>query len=235
MDSHVIATTWPLPPTRSQCESIVWAQATFHAAWWGHPLLSTVAGGWRDQSAFERMFKTFAEQFARFVDQYGETVPSERRDLYQRLHDQAPRLLARYYSHLNLTVIHGDAHPWNFFLPQDGGVKNVRLIDWEAWSIDTATDDLALAYMMAMLWYPDLRRRMERSLLDFYHDALFENGVSTYSRQAHDEDYRLSVLWLITRPVVQAMAWHIRPGVWWNNLERIMLAVDDLGCRELLT
>jgi hypothetical protein len=22
--------------------------------------------------------------------------------------------------------------------------------------------------------------------------------------------------------------------VWWNNLERIFLAVDDLGCRELL-
>jgi hypothetical protein len=24
------------------------------------------------------------------------------------------------------------------------------------------------------------------------------------------------------------------PRVWWPNLERIMLAVDDLGCRELL-
>jgi hypothetical protein len=23
-------------------------------------------------------------------------------------------------------------------------------------------------------------------------------------------------------------------SVWWNNLERIMLAVDDLGCRDLL-
>ena len=23
-------------------------------------------------------------------------------------------------------------------------------------------------------------------------------------------------------------------GVWWNNLERIFLAIDDLGCRELL-
>jgi hypothetical protein len=26
----------------------------------------------------------------------------------------------------------------------------------------------------------------------------------------------------------------IGPAVWWNNLERIMLAVDDLDCRELL-
>jgi hypothetical protein len=27
---------------------------------------------------------------------------------------------------------------------------------------------------------------------------------------------------------------NIPPVVWWNNLERIFLAVDDLDCRELL-
>lgn len=37
--------------------------------------------------------------------------------------------------------------------------EGVRLIDWESWRVDTATDDLA--YMMAMLRYPDRRRRME--------------------------------------------------------------------------
>jgi hypothetical protein len=26
----------------------------------------------------------------------------------------------------------------------------------------------------------------------------------------------------------------IPPVIWWNNLERILLAVDDLGCRDLL-
>jgi hypothetical protein len=25
------------------------------------------------------------------------------------------------------------------------------------------------------------------------------------------------------------------PVIWWNNLDRIMLAVDDLGCRDLLS
>ena len=27
----------------------------------------------------------------------------------------------------------------------------------------------------------------------------------------------------------------IPPRVWWNNFERIMLAIDDLGCRDLLS
>jgi hypothetical protein len=26
----------------------------------------------------------------------------------------------------------------------------------------------------------------------------------------------------------------IPPVIWWNNLERVLLAVEDLGCRDLL-
>ncbi len=120
-------------------------------------------------------------------------------------------------------------YSWNFFLPRRGG--GVRLIGWEAWTIDTATDDLA--YMMAMLWYPDRRRRIEPLLLDRYHAELVARGVTGYDRRMLDDDYRLSALWLIMRPVLQA-AFNIPPRVWWNNLERIMLAVGDLRCRDLL-
>ena len=228
-DSHFIATAWPLPPARAQYESIVQALAHFHAAGWDSPRLGVSVGSWRDTDASNRELRDFEQMFGRFTDRFGELIPPERRELYRRLLGQAPRLLERYHSHRNLTVIHGDAHPWNFFLPRD--TESVRLIDWENWSIDTATDDLA--YLMAMLWYPDRRRRMERPLLDLYHAALLDNGVKGYDRDALADDYRLSVLWLIMRPVGQAMH-NIGPAVWWNNLERIMLAVDDLGCRDLL-
>jgi thiamine kinase-like enzyme len=230
-DSHFIATEWPLPPTTEQYESIVQAQAGFHAAWWDEPHLGASVGSWHEADSWDQILRSLADQFARFTDRHGEMMPPERRDLYERLFDRAPHLLARYHSRRNLTLIHGDAHPWNFFLPRNGGGEDVRMIDWEDWSIDTATDDLA--YMMAMLWYPDRRRRMERPLLDHYHAALLVHGVGGYDRQTLDDDYRLSALWLILRPVAQA-ANNIHPRVWWNNLERIMLAVDDLGCRELL-
>jgi thiamine kinase-like enzyme len=230
-DSHFVATAWPLPPATKQCEQIVEALARIHAAWWDDPRLGFSAGSWRDTDAWDRILRDFGIQLARFTDRYGEMMPPERRDLYARLLDRAPKLLARYHTRRNLTIIHGDAHPWNFFLPRSDGRDNPRLLDWEGWSINTATDDLA--YMMAMLWYPDRRRRTERPLLDHYHAALSAHGVSDYDRQLLSDDYRLSVLWLITRPVWQAMA-GIGGGVWWNNLERIFLAVDDLGCRELL-
>jgi hypothetical protein len=41
------------------------------------------------------------------------------------------------------------------------------------------------------------------------------------------------VLWNTTIPVWQE-ANGVPSVIWWNNLERIFLAVDDLDCRELL-
>jgi hypothetical protein len=227
-DSHFIATTWPLPPALAQCESIVQAWARFHAAWWNDPRLGVAVG---DAAEWELHLRGFAERFERFTDRFGEFVPRERRVLYERLIERTPDLLARTVARRHRTIVHGDAHWWNCFLPHQGDGTDIRMIDWEDWHIGTATMDLA--YMMAMLWYPDRRSRLERLLLDRYHGALLTAGVSGYDRAALDDDYRLSVLWLITRPVGQALM-NIAPAVWWNNLERIMLAVDDLGCRALL-
>jgi len=229
-DSHVIATAWPLPPTMEQCEHILRAHARFHAAWWDDPRLGGAVGTWTDAEATERHVQTLAERLERFIDFVGDRLSRERRDLFERLLHAAPRLLARYHTHRNVTIVQGDAHVWNSFLPRDGG-DDVRLFDWDLWRIDVASDDLA--YMMAMHWYPDLRRRIERPLLDGYHAALVAHGVRGYDRQALDDDYRLSVLWHITTPVWQATN-DIPPVIWWNNLERILLAVDDLGCRDLL-
>jgi len=230
-DSHVIATTWPLPPTEQQCARILDAWARFHAQWWDDPRFGISIGTWPEAGAMEGYLKPFAKQFEIFRDRVGSRLPRERCELYVRFIDAAPRLLARHGSHRNLTIVHGDAHVWNCFLPRDSTRDDVRIFDWDGWHIDTASDDLA--YMMAMHWYPDYRRQMERRFLDHYHRALVEHGVRGYERSALDEDYRLSALWQIRIPVWQE-ANGIPPLIWWNNLERCLMAVDDLGCRDLL-
>jgi hypothetical protein len=228
-DSHFFATEHPLPPSQAQCESTMVAWAKFHAAWWDDPRLGTSVGIWPAADRQEYL-SIFSRQFASFTDQFGQVMSAGRRELYQQLLDPGSRLLARLHARRNLTLVHGDAHWWNCFLPRNGN-SDVRLIDWEGWSINTATTDIA--YMMAMLWYPEMRHRLERPLLDLYHATLLAQGVRDHDRQALTDDYRLSVLWLILRPVGQA-AFNIPPRVWWPNLERIFLAVDDLGCRDLL-
>lgn len=88
--------------------------------------------------------------------------------------------------------------------PVPGGRGDERLFDWDAWRVDVGSDDLA--YMMALHWYPELRSRMERRLLDCYHEELIIHGVAGYDRRALQEDYRLSVLWQIATPVWQHAA-----------------------------
>jgi len=174
--------------------------------------------------------RDLTDHVEKFADLVGDRLPRERRDIYEAFLRSAPRLLGRYRSLSNITIIHGDAHVWNAFLPKDGG-NDVRLFDWDGWRLSAGAMDLA--YMMAMHWYPDRRRRFERKLLDHYHAVLLEHGVHGYDRAALADDYRLAALIQIATPVRQAI-YGIPPWVWWNNLERIMLAVDDLGCRDLL-
>jgi thiamine kinase-like enzyme len=229
-DTHRIVTTWPLPPTLNECEAILRAWARFHGHWWDDPRLDSSIGRWGDAEAVEQHLRRLADKVAQFEDRLGDRLPRERRDLYHSLLDCAPRLLKRTDSRRAVTIVHGDAHVWNCFLPRDGG-SDIRLFDWDSWGLGVAADDLA--YMMAVHWYPDRRRRMERPLLDAYHAALLAQGVRGYDRRALDDDYRLSALWHIMTPAWQAAA-NIPTVIWWNNFERIHLAVEDLGCRELL-
>ena len=230
-DTHALATVWPLPPAAEQCERIVGALARFHAAWWDDPRLGRSVATWRDAAASDRLLRDLTACFTRFADRLGDSLPRERRTLYEKLLDAGPRLFDRYHTRRNVTLIHGDAHVWNIFLPRDGG-DDLRLFDWDGWRIGIAASDLA--YMMALHWYPDRRQRLERTLLDRYHATLLAQGVCGYDRQALHDDYRWAALWQMATPVFQA-ANNIPPVIWWNHMERIMLAVDDLGCRELLS
>jgi hypothetical protein len=74
---------------------------------------------------------------------------------------------------------------------------------------------------------------LEGPLLDYYHATLVAHDVRDYDRHALDDDYRLSVLWQLMTPVWQA-AIDLPPLIWWSHVERIVAAIDDLGCRDLL-
>jgi len=231
-DSHAIVSEWPVPPTLEQCERIMETYAAFHGQWWDDARLGDSIGTWLDTSGvFDRHLAEFSKRLAAFADRLGDRMSPERLSLYERLLEAAPRLLARYRTHRGLTLVHGDAHVWNALHPRDPATGTIRLIDWDGWRVDTATDDLS--YMIALHWYPDRRRRLERRLLEHYHATLTAHGVERYPLSSLLDDYRLSVLWQITTPVWQA-SFRLTPAVWWSHLERIMLAVDDLDCRALL-
>ncbi len=230
-ESHVLATEWPLPPTMEQCNRIMATRAAFHAAWWNDPRLGVSVGTWLGVADLNQYLQDFDNAFGGFSDFLGDRLPRERREFFREFIDAMPRLFSGYHAHANATIVHGDAHVWNCFLPRDERSGDVRLFDWDGWRLGNGSVDLA--YMMAVHWYPDLRRERERLLLNHYHDTLVAHGVSSYDRRALNHDYRYAVLRQIMTPVWQ-MFYKIPTVIWWNNLQRILLAVDDLDCRELL-
>ncbi|WP_027549916.1 phosphotransferase [Bradyrhizobium sp. Cp5.3] len=230
-DSHVIATQWPLPPSRGQAMAIVTALGRMHAAWWDHASLGETVGTWMSTDDSRRLMETFAGHYDRFADLLGDRLSEERRIIYRRFIEQSGRLFERYHSRRNVSIAHGDAHIWNFLLPRAGVADVVRIFDFDQWRINVPTGDLA--YMMATQWYPERRQALERPLLNRYYETLIAHGVTGYTRGALDQDYRRSVLWHITKPVWQ-WSINIPPVIWWNNLERVFSAVDDLGCEEFL-
>jgi Ser/Thr protein kinase RdoA (MazF antagonist) len=120
-----------------------------------------------------------------FSDRLGDELSEDRRAFYERLMATAPALQERYRDGRNITIAHGDAHVWNCFLPRDGS-DDVRWFDWDGWRIRVPTNDLA--YMMAVHWYPERRRRLERTLLEHYQSVLLENGVNGYNLVDMRED-----------------------------------------------
>lgn len=205
-------------------------RARFQAAWCDHPRLGVDIGAWPTPAESGQWLAGVIKQYEAFADALGDRLPTHRRALYERLFANASKLAARTQSRRNMTIIQGDAHVWNCFLPKDAAGA-LRLFDWDAWRPAIGAEDLA--YMIAMHWYPDMRRQAEGHLLDVFREELLASGITGYSRRDLQDDYRLTVLWQITRPV-WTWAAKIPPAIWWNNLERIHLAAEDLDCRELL-
>lgn len=230
-DTHATPSQWPFPPTVPDCETIVRTLARFHAAWWDDPRLGQSIGAWGNPADLPKLQQSMTEAVAKLADALGDRLSSAHRAFYDQLIDRIVPLAQRYHSRRNMTIVHGDAHVWNCFLPKAGTADTPKLFDWDSWRLDYATDDLA--YQMALHWYPDLRREREHHLLDVYHAELVKRGVTGYDHRALRDDYRLSVLLTSMTPVWQH-AGGIPAWIWWSHLARIHLAVDDLGCRELL-
>lgn len=224
-----------LPPTQAHCEQTVDCLAAFHAFWWEHPKLGRGIGQIPGEAAFQASFQQIERGAAAFLDFLGDRLSGERRQLYRRVVAALPglwkrALLPRLAARKALTLIHGDAHPGSFFYPRQPG-ERVRAIDWQFWDAGVATDDLA--YMIALHWYPERRRRLETGLVRSHHQGLLQRGVQGYNWDDCWYDYRVSAIKNLFVPVRQ-WASKVWVNVWWSHLERAVLAFEDLGCERLL-
>ena len=221
---------WPLPPSRENISHAVAALARIHAEWWESPTLGVSVGEPHTAESLISMVSGIAGGLPGFLDALGDAVPSVTRAILERVFSSSLSPWLRLVDPRGLTVAHGDAHTWNFLFPRSGAGPTY-LIDWQTWHLDIGARDLA--FMMALHWYPELRREVEEPLIKQYHCQLMEHGVTAYSFDDLWLDYRRCAIRNLTFPII---LWSrgFRPEAWWHRLECAVAAFHDLHCEEVI-
>ena len=223
-----------LPPLLWQCEQAIDCIAEFHAFWWEHPGIGKDIGNILDIQVF---IQAFNKWFPGFADFLGDRFLPQYRQVYEKALSSLPALWKRYWQsrfaeRRALTLTHLDLHFSNFLFPKNPDQGKTCIIDWVSWGGFIGAQDIA--YAMALYWYPRRRQVLEKDLVRRYHNELLKHGVENYDWDECWQDYRLAVIVNLFSPILRwTMLDPLKTGWWGGDLERALLAFDDLECAEL--
>lgn len=207
----------------------------FHIHWWEDPRLSQIdmlrcADGpiamAQIATAKNIRQRTGAvdRHFAKYRAKFTGAVVDEYFDLVQRVIDAWPDLFfARIKTGKATTLLHGDYHFGNVFLPNPPFSENIAILDWECAMRGLGVCDLA--YLLVQSHHTNKRRDFEMPYLKLYHNNLRYFGIEDYSWDECVYDYRLSLLAQIFVPLRSPSP---------RDLKRPINAIRDWACEQLL-
>ena len=217
-----------VPPTQRHREQIIDALARIHAFWWEHEDLSKLAPI-PTVTILEGYLEQYQAKFAAMMDYSGAAfMPARHKEILKKIAEKIPeRRKDRLVNGKGITIVHSDLHPNNLMYSH----CESRIIDWQSWRVDTATDDLA--YMMLCFWPQHLREFQEKHVLRRYFDQLIHHGVREYTWDDLQYDYAASAVRCIAFLLA---AWtpqkHVRG--YWKRAENALEALDKLDAMVML-
>ena len=133
------------------------------------------------------------------------------------------------------TVVHGDFRVDNMLF-DEGEQDAAALIDWQGFGIGCGMYDVA--FFMATSVTGDLRRRIERDVVDEYHDIVSGWGVENYTREDCWRSYRQNILGTLMPMVIGCGAMDISdPQLVRQSrklLSRVLTAIEELDSWEFM-
>lgn len=209
--------------------------ATLHARWWGAGQLAQ-AGAPRHSAGHLRRFVDIAEPGVSHILQHFSTElkpqwPEMIRTFYAQHHQ---RLIERMQNADGFTLIHGDVGHNNILVPHHGH-RPIYIIDRQPfdWSLTTWLGVYDLAYAMVLDWEVELRRQLEKPVLQHYHHTLLNQGVTGYGWEQLWDDYGLCAAMgiYIATEYCRGEGGARLVTTWLPMLQRALTACDDLDCR----
>ncbi|MBS12811.1 MAG: hypothetical protein CME19_14545 [Gemmatimonadetes bacterium] len=180
--------------------------ARFQAAWWNHaritePDLSSSTGDMlsvpmtgTETFVEKTLTDEWEDNIVEGLEKRGEPDPSASRETMRAAIEAWPDIWKDRASQGNLSLMHVDMHLRNVLFRKTD--DRPILIDWEGLTTRLGIIDIAHLIATSML-SPDYLSRLDGLLVPAYHEALIEGGVTGYSLEDCERDYRLA--WLALR------------------------------------
>ena len=181
--------------------------ATFHARWWDHPRINQadLASGAGDMlSAPMTATQAFVDRtltsewknaFLVGLERRGEPDPAASCELRETAIGAWPGIYERRRNSGNRTLMHVDLHLRNVLFRNTD--HRPIVIDWEGLTTGIGIIDIAHLLATSML-SPQYLKVLDEAVVTAYHDALVKAGVTSYSFEDCQTDYRLA--WVALMP-----------------------------------
>lgn len=189
--------------TETQLRHAVVKIADFHAYWWNSPDLVKIA--WmprpRSQAAFALVgFYRGCWDMAVNIPEFLNALPPGGKEAGLQIYKYFQWMVEDAAPDDNLTITHFDFRGDNLFFDESNRQDPVVAFDWQAASIYRGPLDLA--YLISGSITTELRRRVEREMLNMYYMRLQSRGVRNYTFDDCLYDYLGGILVYAYIPVL---------------------------------
>lgn len=219
-----------------ECYTLAREVGRLHARWWNSPELDALDWIPRGNDPVNLMAAVaFAQAVEPFLQNFGSELTDFEREMVLRyMHRMNP--MQDRFSGAPETLCHGDLRLDNVFWGSPEGDAPLTLVDWQI--AVKARGPYDIGYFMSQSVDPAVRKAHERDVVRAYHETLVEHGVRDYPWEQCWEDYRMTVMWCLTYPVVSAGSIDLANdrGIELAKamLRRSLSAIHDLRAYEVL-
>jgi hypothetical protein len=219
------------PPTPAHGQRAMEALALLHAIWWEHPQLEQWIGPLLTEPQIDSFLVDAQANRVHLLAHMAGQWSAVQEEIVNRTVAKWPtRRRAEAVRGQHVTLVHRSAHAQVALYPHDPDADTVRLTTWQTWRVDNGACDLA--YFMAFWWPQEARDRLEKAMLQHYHQHLLALGVQNYTWEDCLYDYRAAVIRIL---FVTIANWQPTQGEWYRQaMERGMMAFQEWHCHELL-